>query len=538
MANQLALIFNYLFCSFSIFYSFKVLKQRNFKSILAVANLSFIFQNMLGTYWLQNYLSESTLISFNSDIYQRMIFFHILQSIIFICGISTYKIKFRSLNLIFIKIITLILIIPIKLRLLWFAIAYQLFNSFFLLKAKKIKENNIGKLNSVTKKNILFVNGEYSITILIFCLFSYFLSSVILLQGNLFSGVLLLLSSTYSTQETYAIRIEQITGGFVSLFGIPAIDQFIPLIYFNFAPFFSIYYLLLFLYTSFTNITLKLFLLFTFLIGFIISFFVTLSTLAKARFVVYMMSLLISLIFFFLVQQRIKKTLVSSKNTFFSNRNVSHRSKNNNRHRIILILSIFFSIFFIVSALYFTYSITGYAENLSTIEVIQEQLYRIFVVPIASSYSWFYTYPKVLDYPMFGLDKNLASLLGVNIADPLSFVLAVSRYAYEYESFLVTNFIAYSHAQFGSLGFLTLIPYTVITVFLDKKLDVLAFTYPVLVLAVYCFVYPVLITAVNVSIDSAVMNFGVWTIPVLVLILSKIDVLKLKHRNSLKYNIQ
>jgi len=494
---------------------------------------------MLGTYWLQDYLSESTLISFNSDIYQRMIFFHILESIIFICGISTYKIKFRSLNLIFIKIITLILIIPIKLRLLWFAIAYQLFNSLFLLKAKKIQENNIGKLNSVTKKNILFVNGEYSITILIFCLFSYFLSSVILLQGNLFSGVLLLLRSTYSAQETYAIRIEQITGGFVgSLSGIPTIDQFIPLIYFNFAPFFSIYYLLLFLYTSFTNITLKLFLLFIFLIGFIISFFVTLSTLAKARFVVYIMSLLISLIFFFLDQQRIKKTLISSKNTFFSNRNVFHRSKNNSRHRIILIFSISFSIFFIVSALYFTYSITGYAENLSIIEVIQEQLYRIFVVPIASSYSWFYTYPKVLDYPMFGLDKSLAPLLGVNVADPLNFILAVSRYVYESESFLVTNFIAYSHAQFGGLGFLTLIPYTVITVFLDKKLDVLAFTYPVLALAVYCFVYPVLVTAVNVSIDSAVMDFGVWTIPVLVLILSKIDVLKLKHRNSLKYNIR
>jgi hypothetical protein len=528
MTYSIAIFFNYIFCFFSIFYSLKILRKRNYRSILAISNIVFVVLNMIGVYWLSSYLSKSTHLRFDNSIVQIMIFYHTLQSLIFICGMATYRFKLSYSSRIFIKIIALPPLLLNTLLLFGLSIIYQILDYLIPPSFKQFKKK-LNKPSRFSTTNFPIVNREYNIIILISSLISLFLSIILVLKTKVVESVSLLFLQSYSQNDTYSIRIQQATEGFnLSLFGLPTIDQLLPLFYFNFSPFFSIYYLLLFLYTNSINIKLKLFFLANFLVCFSISFFVTLTTLAKARFSVYFLSLCIAYLFFFFSKSQSRKPYSFPINQLpHSNNRNNQNSKIKHVSPLAIAIAILSVLGLLLLTLLFTYSITKFSANMTFIEIIQEQLTRTFVVPVSSSYSYFFVYPNVYEHPMFGIDKNLNLFLGnnFNIVSPLNFMFSTSRYVGDTESILVTNFIAYSHAIFGALGLVAIVPYAVITVYFDKKLDGLYLTHPILVFAVYSFVYSVLITAVNVSMDMAVLFFGVWFIPAFALILGKIDLL-------------
>jgi len=253
MISFIIIFCNYLFCFFSIFYSLKILRKRNYRSILAFSNIAFVIQNMIGIYWFPSYLSELTSLSFDNNIYQTMIFYHALQSLIFVCGISTYHFKFSYLGRLFIRMVASLTLLFVQLQLFVFGIIYQFVDYLILLVSKQLK-NDKNKLSKFSTTNLTIVNGEYSTTILISSLISFSLSIILVLRAKVTESVSSLFLNSYSSTQTYSIRLQQSSEGFgFNLFGAPSIDQFLPHFYFNFSPFLSIYYLLLFLYATFLS---------------------------------------------------------------------------------------------------------------------------------------------------------------------------------------------------------------------------------------------------------------------------------------------
>lgn len=490
---HIVLLINYFFIIFSIGLSLQKLMDNKFCSILAATNLIFIFQNMIGAGWLPAYLKNSSfLTSFNEDVFNTMVFYHIFQSSIFLLGCYLDKLKLNYLNTIFIKIIIFLIFLVASVPLFIFSVVYEVsttfLNSFFF----KIKSK------------LIFL----SILSLSFFLICFF----IVIQSNLQETVKILFFQTSNFAEMYSVRNERLLSGMFSGYlidHIPMLSLIFPPLYFNIIPFLSIYYLNLKISKIYTKNSINFLLLFLFIILFLGATFISLSTLGKARFSIYILSL--SLCFIFPFWRKQQATIRFSNIAFFAKK---------------ILVTLLRGGLITISVLFLNYWASGAAASKadnSFLGVVYEFLQRTFIVPIASSYSWFYTYPAIYEHPMLGTNQILSAFLQEDyLYNNMELIFNVSRVAVGNETGLVTNFIAYAHANFGSIGLIIIIVYTLTTTYIEKSMYFLKLKDSALFFSVYCFVYPNLITAVNTSFQQAVLLFGVWLIPCFAILLGNV----------------
>jgi oligosaccharide repeat unit polymerase len=405
-----------------------------------------------------------------------------------IIGVAAYHRKYlskKTIGNLYLKAVTFLSLIFTSFPIFLISATLIIFNVF----SKSINNNiNINRLNKKRKNSV----RKLKILMFLLALFLLFFIYYLVSQEQIITKVLSLLGGKYTENKglAYAERIEALRkgSGFQIFSEVSFLNGLVSIVYFNFLPFFSLYFLALYISSKKTKYIL------IFLPSLLLSFIISLSTLGKARIVVYLIQIC-WVVFLFL--------------------NINKKNK--------LLPFLVFIILFIVPitliGLFFTYIFTGYSS--SFIDSITSQIERIFFVPIYASYAWFLAFPDILDHPGVTVMGNItSSLFGFsNTISATELVLEVARKTEGFDNGIVANFIASSYGRWGAFGILFIIQFVLVTIYLERMVNYTC--NKLLIISVYAFEYGVLITAINVSIDNAVYFFGVWLIPILALFIQR-----------------